>query len=92
MNNMEGYSRFQEFLSEKEIQHIKCKIKHPQSNGKVEKWFDCYDRHRKAYKTIKDFLYWYNELKPHRSLKFEILETPEQAYQRKKKKGRLYLT
>ena len=92
MNNMDGYSRFQEFLAEREIQHIKCKIKHPQSNGKIEKWFECYDKHRKAYKTIKDFLYWYNELRPHRSLKFEILETPEQAYQRKKKKGRSYLT
>ena len=92
MNNMEGYSRFQEFLAEQEIRHIKCKIKHPQSNGKIEKWFECYDRHRKAYKTIKDFLHWYNELRPHRSLKFEMLETPEQAYQRKKKEGRLYLT
>ena len=92
MNNMEGYSRFQEFLAKQEIQHIKCKIKHPQSNGKVEKWFECYDRHRKAYKTTKEFLHWYNELKPHRSLKFETLETPEQAYQRKKKEGRLYLT
>ena len=92
MNNMEGYSRFQEYLAEKGIQHIKCKIKHPQSNGKVEKWFDCYDRHRRAYKAIKDFIHWYNELRPHRSLRFEILETPEQAYQRKKKVGRLYLT
>ena len=92
MNNMDGYSRFQEFLAEQGIQHIKCKIKHPQSNGKIEKWFECYDRHRKAYKTIKDFLHWYNELRPHRSLRFEILETPEQAYQRKKKKERLYLT
>lgn len=92
MNNMEGYSRFQEFLAKQGIQHIKCKIKHPQSNGKVEKWFGCYDKHRRAYKTIKEFLHWYNELRPHRSLRFEVLETPEQAYQRKKKEGRLYLT
>ena len=92
MNNMQGYSRFQEFLAEQGIKHIKCRVKHPQSNGKIEKWFECYDNHRKAYNSIKSFLHWYNELRPHRSLKFEILETPEQAYQRKKKKGRLYLT
>ena len=92
MNNMEGYSRFQEFLAEQGIQHIKCKIKHPQSNGKIEKWFECYDKHRKAFKSTSAFLRWYNELRPHRSLKFEILETPEQAYQRKKKEGRKYFT
>ncbi|MDO8459739.1 MAG: hypothetical protein Q7S74_01385 [Nanoarchaeota archaeon] len=91
MNNMEGYSEFQEFLKLKEIKHIKCKIKHPQSNGKVEKWFGCYDKHRKAFKTKEEFLHWYNEVRPHRSLNFEMLETPKEAYGRKKKKGRLYV-
>jgi putative transposase len=91
MNNMEGYSEFQEFLKEKKIKFIPCKIKHPQSNGKVEKWFDIYDRHRKAFKTIEEFLHWYNEVRPHRSLNFDELETPKQAYERKKKQGRLYL-
>jgi len=90
MNNMEGYSEFQEFLKLNEIKHIKCKIKHPQSNGKIEKWFGCYDKHRKVFKTKKEFLYWYNEVRPHRSLNFEMLETPKEAYERKKKKGRVY--
>jgi putative transposase len=70
MNNMEGYSEFQEFLKTKGIQFIPCKIKHPQSNGKIEKWFDCYDRHRKAFKTKEEFLFWYNEVRPHRSLNY----------------------
>ena len=86
MNNMNGYSRFQEFLAKQGIQHIKCKIKHPQSNGKIEKWFGCYDKHRKAFKTKEKFLHWYNDLRPHRSLKFEILETPSQAFERKRRK------
>lgn len=86
MNNMEGYSRFQEFLAKQGIQHIKTKIKHLQSNGKIEKWFDCYDKHRKAFKTKEEFLHWYNEVRPHRSLKFEILETPIQAFKRKRRK------
>ena len=51
MNNMEGYSEFQEFLKSIQIHHIKTRIKHPQSNGKVEKWFECYDKHRKAFTT-----------------------------------------
>jgi transposase InsO family protein len=90
MNNMEGYSEFQEFLKQKGIKFIPCKVKHPQSNGKIEKWFDCYDRHRKAFKTKEEFLHWYNEVRPHRSLDFENLETPTQAYEKKKKEGRVY--
>jgi putative transposase len=86
MNNMEGYSEFQAFLKLNGIQHIKCKIKHPQSNGKVEKWFGCYDRNRKAFKTLEAFLHWYNEVRPHRSLNFEVLETPAQAFERKRRK------
>lgn len=85
MNNMEGYSRFQEFLKEQKIQHIPCKIKHPQSNGKIEKWFDCYDKRRNKFKTKEEFLHWYNEIRPHRSLNFEMLETPIQAFKRKKR-------
>ncbi|MBU0760913.1 MAG: DDE-type integrase/transposase/recombinase [Nanoarchaeota archaeon] len=86
MNNMNGYSRFQEFLAKQGIQHIKIKIKHPQSNGKVERWFGCYDKHRKAFETKEKVLHWYNDLRPHRSLKFEILETPSQAFERKRRK------
>ncbi len=86
MNNMEGYSEFQEFLKLNEIQHIKCKIKHPQSNGKIEKWWDLYDAHRKAFKNLDELLHWYNEVRPHRSLNFEVLETPAQAFERKRRK------
>ena len=86
MNNMDGYSEFQEFLKLNGIKHIKCKIKHPQSNGKIEKWFDCYDQHTKAFKTSEEFVYWYNCIRPHRSLNFDVLETPEQAFVRKRKK------
>ena len=86
MNNMNGYSEFQEFLKLNGIKHIKCKIKHPQSNGKIEKWFGCYDKHRKAFKTSEEFVKWYNEIRPHRSLKFDILETPAQAFIRKRRK------
>ena len=86
MNNMEGYSEFQEFLKLSEIKHIKCKIKHPQSNGKIEKWWDCYDSHRKAFRDLESLLHWYNCIRPHRSLNFDVLETPEQAFIRKRRK------
>ena len=84
-SNIGGDSKFKAYLESKGIKQILCKIKHPQSNGKVEKWFDTYDNHRHAFKTKEEFLEWYNEVRPHRSLNFEILETPSQAFIRKLK-------
>lgn len=77
--------RFKTYLQSKNIKPIFCKYKHPQSNGKIEKWFDTYKKHRQAFKTKEEFLQWYNERRPHRALNQTILETPEQAFTRKKR-------
>ena len=61
----------------------KKKFKSRKSNGKVERWFEAYDRHRSAFETKEEFMNWYNEIKPHRALNFEVLETPAQAFVRK---------
>lgn len=78
-------SGFADFLRTEGIKQILCRIKHPQSNGKVEKFFDLYKNHRYAFESNKDFMTWYNEVRPHRSLRFEELETPQQAFIRKMK-------
>ena len=85
ISNVDGNSKFKAYLKSKEIKQILCRVKHPQSNGKIERWFDVYDRHRSAFATAEEFLYWYNEIRPHRSLHFEVLETPAQAFVRKMK-------
>ena len=85
IHNLGGKSRFKEFLKSQGIKQILCRIKHPQSNGKVEKWFQIYKRHRHAFTNKEEFLRWYNEIRPHLSLRFSELETPEQAFQRKTK-------
>src|SRR3989338_7443295 len=85
-NFTDGESRFKEYLKSKGIKQILCRIKHPQSNGKMEKWFDCYDRNREAFETKEKFMNWYNDLKPHRALNFDELETPSQAFIRKMRK------
>jgi len=82
-------SRFAEFLEANKIQHILCRIKHPQSNGKSEKFGHLYLVHRTAFKTKEKFIHWYNEIRPHMSLDEQ---TPEQVYQARKKKGRKYYT
>ena len=85
ISNIGGDSRFKEFLDSNGIKQILCRIKHPQSNGKVEKFFDLYQNKRILFKTEEEFIKWYNEVRPHRSLNFEVLETPQQAFVRKMK-------
>ena len=79
-------SIFEQYCVTQGIKHIRTKPKHPQSNGKVEKWFDTYERHRDAFPTKEEFHYWYNHIRPHTALKWSILETPWQAFKRKFKK------
>ena len=85
ISNIGGDSRFKEFLDSNGIKQILCRIKHPQSNGKVEKFFDLYQNKRILFKTKEEFIEWYNEIRPHKSLNFEELETPQQAFVRKMK-------
>ena len=78
-------SSFAKYLKTGGIKQILCRIKHPQSNGKIEKWFSLYKNHRHAFLDDKKFIVWYNEVRPHRSLRFDELETPHQAFIRKMK-------
>jgi putative transposase len=73
---------FERFLEENSIKHILCRYKHPQTNGKVEKWFDLYRVHRKRFPNFEEFIEWYNN-RPHGSLNLRRAETPEMAFWRK---------
>ena len=85
VSNVGGKSKFKEFLKKYDIKQILCRIKHPQSNGKVEKFFCLYKNKRHEFSAKEEFIIWYNEVRPHRSLRFEELETPQQAFVRKMK-------
>ncbi len=73
---------FEGYMREQGIKHILCGVNHPQTNGKVEKWFDFYERHRGRYRSIGELVDWYNN-RMHGSLNMEICETPNQAFVRK---------
>lgn len=79
----EHKSQFAEFCKINGIKQILCRVKHPQSNGKIEMWFGLYRKKRKLFVSLQEFVYWYNYVKPHLSLNFEELETPVQAFRRK---------
>lgn len=87
--NERGESRFQEALAKLKIKHILTRIKHPQSNGKSEKFGHLYKVHRTAFKTKEEFMNWYNNVHPHMSLDER---TPEEVYQERKHEKRIYYT
>lgn len=73
---------FKEHLERLNIKPILGSVAHPQTNGKLERFFQEYQRHRAAFHSIDDFINWYND-RPHGSLEFERLETPDKAFVRK---------
>lgn len=73
---------FEGFLRTEVVKQILCRIKHPQTNGKEEKWFDFYEHHRGRYGSVGELIDWYNN-RMHGSLNMRVCETPNQAFIRK---------
>lgn len=80
-----GVSQFEQYLAESGIKHILARVNHPQTNGKLERFYGVpEDKWRRGQlRTIPEYIHWHNEIKPHMSLNYENLEKPIQAFQRK---------
>lgn len=65
------------------IQHIFSRVKHPQTNGKMERFFGTVETKEGEFPTFEAFVTWYNERRPHMSLDFDRAETPLEAFARK---------
>jgi len=74
---------FHKHLKKYGIKHITTSVNHPQTNGKLEKWFDLYEKKRDEFGTLNEFISWYNNKRPHMSLDFNNAETPSEAFTRK---------
>jgi len=79
----ESRGEFHKHLDKYGIHHINTSPNHPQTNGKLEKWFDLYERKRDEFDTLEGFIDWYNDKRPHMSLNFDNAETPLEAFTRK---------
>lgn len=82
----QGTTEFQEFLEAQGIKHILARVNHPQTCGKVERFFGTLKQKRKWFASVDELVHWYNNISPHMSLRWESLETPAQAYVRKTRK------
>jgi putative transposase len=79
--NGEGESQFEVFRESNGIKHIKARVKHPQTNGKVEKWYDTYEKHKPKFDNFDKFVNWYNTVRYHESLDTKhYLQTPHDAF------------
>ena len=78
-----GISQFEAYLAEHGIKHLLCRVNHPQTNGKLERFYDVYEQKQHQFKSVDEYVHWHNEVKPHLSLNIETLETPIQAFHRK---------
>ena len=72
---------FDVFLAKNDIKHILARVKHPQTNGKIEKWYHTYEKSRKLFDDFDKFVEWYNSIRYHESLdEKHYLQTPEDAF------------
>ena len=73
---------FEGYLAENDIMHTLCKVGRPQSNGKIERFYQTYEKQRWRFDGIDEFLEFYNDVRPHMSLDWDNLETPSEAFDR----------
>ncbi|WML68055.1 MAG: hypothetical protein METHP_01629 [Methanoregula sp. SKADARSKE-2] len=73
---------FKQYLESMGIRPIPTRARHSQTKGKSERWFDTYRRSRYEFASLDDFISWYND-RPHGSLDFENLESPNLAFWRR---------
>ncbi len=85
-NHPNSTSKFQDYLKDNGIKHVPSKRNNPQTNGKLERFWYEYDKHRWRFENIDGFLQWYNQ-RLHGSLWLEIGESPQDALIRKMDPG-----
>ena len=63
---------FTNWCEEKRIKHILGRVHHPQTNGKIERWFGTYKTEfDERFETLDAFLKFYNEVRIHQSIGFK---------------------
>lgn len=79
-----GLTEFESYLLRNKIRFIMGRAHHPQSNGKVEKFFDIFEKKMKFFHSIDDFMRWYNEVRPHGAFDLTKAQTPMEMFYKRK--------
>ena len=78
-----GATVFERYLVEEGIRQVLSRVMHPQTNGKVERFFRTVKEKLPEFDTLEDLMVWYNDVRPHMSLNLDVIETPSEAFVRK---------
>jgi len=71
---------FEEFCKNNEIHHILGRVHHPQTNGKIERWFGTYKQEfKEGEDTLDSFVKFYNTERLHQGINYA---TPIQRYKK----------
>lgn len=69
---------FEEFCNEHSIKHILGRVHHPQTNGKIERWFGTYKLEYQPQRwTLNEYIRLYNEERLHQGIGYKV---PSQRY------------
>jgi putative transposase len=72
------HGEFEEFCKKHEIHHILGRVHHPQTNGKIERWFGTYKQEfKEGEDTLDSFVKFYNTERLHQGINYT---TPLQRY------------
>lgn len=73
--------KFRKEVEKNGTQHILARVKHPQSNGKMERFFYTFEKLLRYFRNIDDAIAYYNFKRPHTSLEKDgRLVTPYEAF------------
>ena len=78
-SNNEAEHEYLTYLASQGIKHIPSRVNNPQTNGKLERWFQEYKKHRHKFRSAEEFRQWFNN-KIHGALNYRRGETPEKAF------------
>jgi putative transposase len=64
---------FEEFCKSQNIKHILGRVHHPQTNGKIERWFGTYKQEFNPERnTLISFVDYYNKERPHQGINYLV--------------------
>lgn len=81
-SNKGGKSQFRKHLDSIGVKHVLSRRNNPQTNGKLERHWREYNKHRWEFDTLQDYIDWYNN-RLHGALRLDWAETPNEAFLRK---------
>jgi len=60
LNRERGLREFEKFLIREKITLIVGRVDHLKTNGKVEKFFDTFEKKVRFFNFVNEFMRWYN--------------------------------